>query len=93
MVEVAQVMADERLVAPPQRERRLELAADGQGRPRARERQRDRASGHRRATAGAAVPTPSTTRVTESSQRTWIGRSWVRNRSAIPDSVSGASSR
>ena len=42
MIEVAQVMAEERMPAAAQGERRLELTADGQDRPRALERQFDR---------------------------------------------------
>ena len=86
MVEVAEVVAQERLPAAAQGERRLELAADGQDRPRAVERASGSAAGRSRASGGPAVRRPSTTRVTESSQRTWIGRSWVRNRSAMPAS-------
>ncbi len=35
---------------------------------------------------------PATTRTTESSVRMWIGRSWVRNASAMPASRASASS-
>ncbi len=42
MVEVAQVMAEERLPAAAQRERPLELAADRQDRPRTGQRQFNR---------------------------------------------------
>src|SRR5437588_489331 len=45
VVEVAQVMAEERLATMAEGERRLELAPDGEDRPGAVERQRDRPRG------------------------------------------------
>ena len=83
IVEIAQVMAEKRLLAAAQGKGALQLPPDGQERARGTARAIRSAAGRNRAIAARAVSSPATTRVTESSQRTWIGRSCTKKTSAM----------
>ena len=74
MIEVAEVVAEEGVAAAAQGKRPLELATDRKNGPRNRKGQPDRLP-RVAPRAPQRQLQPSTTRVTESSQRTWIGRS------------------
>ena len=87
---VADVLAHPGVAARRQAEGVLELAAGSQDR-RDIEGQRGRAAGHSPASGGSEAPRPSSTRTTESSHGTWIGRSWTSQASAIDPSRARAS--
>ena len=77
-------MGDERAVVPAQAERVLQLRAAGEHRPRGTARAAGIGSGTYPRDRRSIVSRPRNARTTESSVRMWIGRSWVRNASAMP---------
>ena len=90
VVEIADVLAHERLAVDHQRDRVLQIGAERQDRA-LRRHSRDRAgriAADRRRITGPNAPA----RTTESSTRRAIGRSPIRNASAMPASCSRASS-
>ena len=64
------------------RDRALQLGADGEHLARRREGQRERLGRVARANGAAPAAGPASSATTESSQRMWIGRSWVSRPSA-----------
>ena len=88
--EIADMLAQDRTACMRQRDRALEVAAKGENAgPHAL--QPRPAPARNPAPAAAAALARTTTRATESSTGRTIGRSWTRNKSAIPPSRSSAS--
>ena len=84
VLQVADVMGHERPAALGQAEGALQLRAAAEHRPGERPGPRSPAGGRTPASGAAGSPGPRTTRITESSVRMWMARSWVRKASAMP---------
>ena len=91
LIEVADVLAYERLAVDHERDRVLQVAADGKHWP-LRGHLRDRAGAYPRALRRTELARRPSARTTESSTRRAIGRSPTRNASASPVNRSNASS-
>ena len=91
VVEIADVLADERLAVHDQRDRVLQIGAERENRPRRRTAS-PRRPGRSRGRAAERRGRAARARTTESSTRRAIGRSPTRNASAMPASRSRASS-